>query len=577
MLEVWAVQNCITHNALRHLLCLLHKLHPNLPKDPRTLFSLSYEFTIDNIAGGQYYHFGIASTLSHQFQLKLYSKINLQLNIDGLPLFKSSGKQLWPILALIEENHKFEMHIQPFVIGVYAGDRKPSSAVDYLKQFVDEMKKLEEDGFELEGKKYIIQIKNIVCDAQARVFVKQVKSCAGYSGCDKCTQSGFHTGTKMIFPEVNAPLRTDDSFKHKQDEEHHIGVNPFEGLNLGMVSQFSIDYMHLVCLGVMRRLLNLLISGPLSVRIGRCKQMKISSVLTGLQKAIPAEFARKPRSLSELARWKATEFRQFLLYTGIVVLKNNVHESIYKNFLLLKVAIRILTNEKDCSSKNELAHTFLISFFQHFGQVYGRENLVYNVHGLVHLASDVKLFGPLDNFSSFPFENFLCRLKRYVRKPCCILQQIILRIQEQSKIELQLLESSSQKTKNTTYPYLKEEHFSGPVPISTLCKQYTRVVKRNFILTTRMPNNCIMVDDDIGLVQNILQTHAEISIVYRKFHNMSSFFDYPCHSSDIGVNKVSFIDLNLKIRPLSGAIQKMVLLPFHSDYFVAIPFLHGQC
>ena len=45
------------------------------------------------------------------------------------------------------------MHIQPFVIGVYAGDRKPSSAVDYLKQFVDEMKKLEEDGFVLEGKK----------------------------------------------------------------------------------------------------------------------------------------------------------------------------------------------------------------------------------------------------------------------------------------------------------------------------------------------------------------------------------------------------------------------------------------
>ena len=69
LLEVWAVQNCITHNALHDLLCLLHKLHPNLPKNPRTLFSLSYEFTIDNIAGGQYYHFGTASTFSHQFHL----------------------------------------------------------------------------------------------------------------------------------------------------------------------------------------------------------------------------------------------------------------------------------------------------------------------------------------------------------------------------------------------------------------------------------------------------------------------------------------------------------------------------
>ena len=177
------------------------------------------------------------------------------------------------------------------------------------------------------------------------MFVKQIKSCAGYSGCDKCTQSGFHTGTKMIFPEVNAPLQTDDSFKHKQDEEHHIGVNPFEGLNLGMVSQFPIDYMHLVCLGVMRRLLNLLISGPLSVRIGRCKQMKISSVLTGLQKVIPAEFACKPRSLSELARWKATEFRQFLLYTGIKTFYHLVWQYVYsqmKKIALLKMNLPIL-------------------------------------------------------------------------------------------------------------------------------------------------------------------------------------------------------------------------------------------
>ena len=66
----------VNEKILPILLEVWHKLHPNLPKDPRTLFSLSYEFTIDNIAGGQYYHFGIASTLSHQFQLKLYSKIN---------------------------------------------------------------------------------------------------------------------------------------------------------------------------------------------------------------------------------------------------------------------------------------------------------------------------------------------------------------------------------------------------------------------------------------------------------------------------------------------------------------------
>ena len=61
---------------------------------------------------------------------------------------------------------------------------------------------------------------------------------------------------------------------------------------------------------------------------------------------------------------------------------------------------------KDCSSKNELAHTFLISFVQHFGQVYGREKLVYNVHGLVHLASDVKLLARWIIFHHFHLKTF---------------------------------------------------------------------------------------------------------------------------------------------------------------------------
>ena len=36
---------------------------------------------------------------------------------------------------------------------------------------------------------------------------------------------------------------------------------------------------------------------------------------------------------------------------------------------------------------------------------------MYNVHGLTHLAEDVKDFGPLDSNSAFSFENFLGQLK----------------------------------------------------------------------------------------------------------------------------------------------------------------------
>ena len=46
------------------------------------------------------------------------------------------------------------------------------------------------------SKNYLVNLACVVCDAQARVFLKQVKSCAGYLGCDKCIQSGVHDGKK---------------------------------------------------------------------------------------------------------------------------------------------------------------------------------------------------------------------------------------------------------------------------------------------------------------------------------------------------------------------------------------------
>lgn len=61
---------------------------------------------------------------------------------------------------------------------------------------------------------------------------------------------------------------------------------------------------------------------------------------------IPGEFCRKPRSLVEAKRWKATEFRQFLLYTGRVVLKSILDKKIYLYFMSLHVAVRILCSNQ---------------------------------------------------------------------------------------------------------------------------------------------------------------------------------------------------------------------------------------
>lgn len=171
---------------------------------------------------------------------------------------------------------------------------------------------------------------------------------------------------------------------------------------------------------------------PLRCRLGSQDINQISDSLLSIKNYIPCEFSRKPRSLDVIDSWKATEFRQFLLYTGPLVLLNAVLSNLYKNFLLLSVAMHILLNESLCNVYNVYAHDILVAFVYHFGQLYGNDMMVYNVHGLVHLSNDAAKYGSLDNVSSFPFENLLRKLKRMVRKPSFALQQIKRRLSEQS-------------------------------------------------------------------------------------------------------------------------------------------------
>ena len=150
---------------------------------------------------------------------------------------------------------------------------------------------------------------------------------------------------KMTYPDrhVQAVLRTDRNFADMIDDEHHKGPSPLAGV-VGMVSQFPLDYMHLVCLGVVKRLIYIWLKGPLKFRISANISYQISGLMYSLRNHIPSEFARKPRGFSEIDRWKATEFRQFLLYTGPVVLKQFIDDTIYKNFMLLSVSLHILLN-----------------------------------------------------------------------------------------------------------------------------------------------------------------------------------------------------------------------------------------
>ena len=116
----------------------------------------------------------------------------------------------------------------------------------------------------------------------------------------------FNQLNAVSFNQLNATLQTDETFRRKQNPQHHVSQSPLTEF-VGMVTQFPYDYMHLVCLGVARRLLNNWTHGPSVTGFRKCDIPQISESLLSIRALIPSEFSRKTRSLKDLAYWKATD------------------------------------------------------------------------------------------------------------------------------------------------------------------------------------------------------------------------------------------------------------------------------
>lgn len=412
-LAEWAANRNVSHSALSELLGILLELGLDLPKDPRTLLSTVKECDVKKMGQGSYYHFGLTSAIISELKITSESELTtdtltVRVNVDGLPLSRSSNMQLWPILGQIVELPKANV----FIIGVYAGPCKPESVNDFMHDFIEDLKVVTRVGVTFNGKHYNVPLPDaFICDTPARAFLKCVKGHGGYSSCERCTQYGIYLDGKVVFPDMDSSLRTDTQFDQMFDEEHHHSKSPLQGLGIGMVSSFPLDYMHLVCLGIVRKLIALWFKGPLQCRVSSSTLSAISDHLKLCRPSLPRSFSRKPRSLTEYSQWKATEFRQFLLYTGPVVLFQRLPHQQYKNFLLLSSAMRILLSPM-CREFYGYAQKLLRCFVTNFEKIYGTKYLVNNTHSLLHLADDAKKYGPLDSVSCFPFENYLGQLKK---------------------------------------------------------------------------------------------------------------------------------------------------------------------
>ena len=94
-LSDWASTFSIPLTATSGLLGILKPYFPYLPRYARSLLHTPRNVSLQTVAGGEYYHFGILAGIMSQLQSQqcdtMQQCILLQINIDGLPLFKSSN------------------------------------------------------------------------------------------------------------------------------------------------------------------------------------------------------------------------------------------------------------------------------------------------------------------------------------------------------------------------------------------------------------------------------------------------------------------------------------------------------
>jgi len=357
----WSIQFGICQNAFTSLLKILkeHKcFEKTLPMDFRTLLGSgsSKVVGIKQVNPGIYYHFGLEAGI------KRFPKhctggdtIMLNIGIDGLPLTKSSSSAFWPILAYI-----FPFNNDIFPIGIYWGNEEPTDSNQYMHDFVYEAKNIIENGIIVNGSLKKVSIFVFSYDTPAKSFVLKTKGHSGCSSCNRCIQEKEYLKNRVCFPYQKNCItkRTHENYINRTYDDHHVSSelsNIIEIPGIDVVKNFSLDYMHLICLGVMKKLIILWThKGSLNVRLPSRKTQKITSSLLKLKKYITCDFSRKPREVEAIHRWKATEMRQFLLYTGPLVLKDVLSHECYVHFHSLSIAITIILSP----DKQDYVYTF---------------------------------------------------------------------------------------------------------------------------------------------------------------------------------------------------------------------------
>lgn len=309
----------------------------------------------------------------------------------------------------------------------------------------------------------------------------------------------------------------------------------------------------------------------------------VSDLLIKINPEMPSDIHRAVRSLDTLKYWKGVEFRTFLLYVGIVALKDALCETEYIHFLTYFCAVTICT----CNAYKKyipIAKEMFNLYVQNYILIYGRDTITSNVHLLTHITDDMnrQRVGNLMEISTYKYENRL-RLLGLNLKSCNLpLEQIARRIHESYKIEQQ-----NQIDPDHDQPvFIPQVHCllkSGNdynhayVLIGDRFEAYNKIeIKPGIFLNNKKFGDqwILTKSEDIIQTKFFIKKQNHFYICGTKIRQKAPFFEMPITSSKLHIYMSNGdFDNELSFHRIDSVMAKLTCLKY-KDSLVFIPILH---
>lgn len=404
---------------------------------------LSYRFdrvkpndgSIEDVFDGALYQslYKNSGILSQKFN------ISLKVNTDGVAIFKSSSYHLWPVYFQINElpPNKRTLSKYRILAGLWCGKKKPDMELMF-KPIVSDLLILEETGhtFRLQDgssiKSHVIALSGHFDTPAKDDFLHKIHH-NGKHGCSFCEDQGKSAksgkGHTHVYPYDTktetgfGKARTCDSVRSNATNAITSGKivcgikKPCAFLQLkyfDVVQGISVDYMHSVCLGVVKRLLTIWFKAE-----NKSSQAYVGDKIKEVDKRLlemtpPNSVTRTPRSIEDhLKHYKASELKTWLLYYGPVCLRGILPDKFYDHFLYLSRGIYLLLSESITTEDLCESERCLQTFCFLTEELYGERYMTINFHLLLHTVESVRQLGPLWSSSCFSFEDYNGELGGY--------------------------------------------------------------------------------------------------------------------------------------------------------------------